>query len=372
MYLFHMCYVNNNVMNPISPFNTTKRHSLKYSREIFPQIFQVTMPLIVGKPGPVNAYLFIGDHVTLLDTGTSDGVKKIECALHELGLRIEDIDQILITHGHGDHCGAAHGIVSKAGKTIPVAAHPDEVRRIETGMDVTEQTMRNFRQLMGFPGGFERELRVISRFLRLIAKNCSVDIFLNHGDKIRMGNYVGQVIYTPGHAKGEICFYLQKENILFSGDHIIDHITPNAFVMLDDNHQLPVRMSQKEFMSSVDRVVSLAPSVVFPGHGKEIRHLNALAGRYRKEYTQNQTKIISALSLIRGSVTVYDLTCRIFPQYLKNRSGLDLSMAVFDIYTHLQIIESKGIVSFTVKDNLLINSNKDLMTHKCVEYRGCN
>ncbi len=342
-------------MNSISSVKTAKYHSLKYSREIFPDVFQITMPLIVGKPGPVNVYLFLGDHITLLDTGTSDSVKKLEIALHELGLGIDDIDQILVTHGHADHCGAAYGIVSKAKKTIPVAAHPDEVRRIETGMDVSEQTMRHFRQLMGLPGAFERELRVINRFLRIISNNCSVDILLNHGDEVCMGNYTGQVIYTPGHAKGEICFYLQKENILFSGDHIIDHMTPNAFVMLDDDHPLPVRMSQKEFMVSVERVDSLSPSIVFPGHGKEIVHLNGVTRRYRHEYTQMQQRIISALSIIRGHVTVYDLTCRIFPQYLKNRSGMDLSMAVFDIFTHLQILERKGIVSFAIRDALLVH-----------------
>ena len=70
-----------NVMNYLSTEQKIKSMKLKFSREIFPGIFQITMPLIVGKPGPVNAYLFVGEKISLIDTGTSKSIGKLENAL---------------------------------------------------------------------------------------------------------------------------------------------------------------------------------------------------------------------------------------------------------------------------------------------------
>ena len=46
----------------------------------------------------------------------------------------------------------------------------------------------------------------------------NVDDFVSDGDKIEMAGEMAEVIYTPGHTLGHVCFYIKKLNILFSGD----------------------------------------------------------------------------------------------------------------------------------------------------------
>ncbi len=208
-----------------------KSKKLNYSREIFQGVFQMTMPLIVGKPGPVNVYLFVGENVTLLDTGTAKSVKKLENALSEIGLTFDDIDQI------------------------------------------------------------------------------------------------------------------------------IEHIIPNAFVMLDDDHQLPVRLSQKEFFDSITKIELLSPLTVYPAHGKEIFDLSTIIEKYRNNFDELQNRIISVLASGLDNNTVYDITCRLFPEICNSRSQIDIFLTVFDVFTHLQIFEDKGMVTFLVKEILRIKYN---------------
>ena len=85
-----------------------------FSQEVHPDIFRITLPLYGEKPGPVNSYLFIGDTITLLDVGSAFSTKQLKRALSEHNIKFSDIDQIILSHGHPDHYGAARKIVKKS------------------------------------------------------------------------------------------------------------------------------------------------------------------------------------------------------------------------------------------------------------------
>ncbi|MBN1498458.1 MAG: MBL fold metallo-hydrolase, partial [Spirochaetes bacterium] len=84
-----------------------KKKQRQRHEEIYPGIFRIILPLAGTKPGPVNAYLFTGKPVTLIDTGTLKSAPVLERELGAIGLTFADIDQIVLTHGHIDHYGAA-------------------------------------------------------------------------------------------------------------------------------------------------------------------------------------------------------------------------------------------------------------------------
>src|SRR5262249_13288737 len=73
--------------------------------------------------GPVNVWLLRGDPLTLVDAGphTPEALATLERGLGELGVRLEDIEQLVLTHQHPDHVGLAATVVERSG--CPVAAH---------------------------------------------------------------------------------------------------------------------------------------------------------------------------------------------------------------------------------------------------------
>jgi len=125
---------------------------------------------------------------------------------------------ILITHGHMDHIGAL-----------------EEVRR-QTGALV---------------GIHELDARALRK---------PPDFFLTDGQILTFGDVSLEVVHTPGHSPGGVCFRAGK--ILFSGDTIF----PNG----PGNTALP-RADEQEILKSIHSKIFTLPqeTVIYPGHGPE-------------------------------------------------------------------------------------------------------
>ncbi|HPH55946.1 MAG TPA: MBL fold metallo-hydrolase [Smithellaceae bacterium] len=315
--------------------------------EIHSHIHRIILPLPGRQPGPVNAYLFLGKQTTLLDTGTSRTARHLEESLRQIGIGFPDIDRIILTHGHIDHYGAARQVVKRSSGRAVVAAHREDASVVETGMEVSDRQFSKFYGLMDVPLVFEFLFYGMGLFFSSLAKNCRVDLCLSDGEKIQAGDYEATIISTPGHTKGSICLYLEKEGILFSGDHILGHITPNAFVMLESDFDIPWRMSQVEFYDSLKKIESLAPRIVYPAHGKSITDLSGTTAMYREQFSLRQEKILAILK--EGEFTVYRIARNLFPEISGKRLPLEIFLAVSEVFTHLQVLEKNGLVASRVR-----------------------
>ena len=310
--------------------------------KIHPQIYRIILPLPGKKPGPVNVYLFVGTQTTLLDTGTLKTAHHLEESLKQIGIGFSDIDRIILTHGHIDHYGAARQVVNGSSGHVSVAAHREDLPVIESGMEVSDRQFSKFYRLMGVPLIFELLFYYVGWIFSSLAENCRVDSCLSDGEKIQMGDYAATIISTPGHTKGSICLYLEKEGILFAGDHILGHITPNAFVMLESDFDIPWRMSQVEFYDSLRKVESITPRIVYPAHGDPITDLPQTAALFREQFYLRQKKILAILE--KNGSTVYRIARRLFPEISGKRLPLEIFLAVSEVFTHLQVLEKDGMV----------------------------
>ncbi len=326
-------------------------NKLKYSQEIFPGIYRITLPLPGDKPGPVSAYLFVGKKTSLLDTGTVKANIKLQKAFTELSVHPEDIQQVVITHGHMDHYGSASWVVSSSGGRAKVFAHKSDSARIETGADISSNTYRRFLKLMGVPYWHRHGLRILQLIFGSMAKNCRVDGHLNDNETIQMGDYEGRIISTPGHTKGSICIFLENEGLLFSGDHILSHITPNALIMLEEGHDLPKRLSQKEFYESVDKIEKLEPQTIHPAHGPTISNLSAVADMYRSSFDEREKKILSIIE--KKGFSIYQIARKLFPNMDTRRLPLEIFLSISEVFSHLQVLQLKGIIEFQIEKGML-------------------
>lgn len=321
----------------------------KLSREILPDVYSITLPLPGKRPGPVNVYLFKGRQNTLIDTGMTQTAGILKKALGEHGLSFSDIDRIIVTHGHPDHYGAAKKIV-RAGRAR-VAAHAEDVISVEKGMEVFTGRYRAFLRLMGIPVSMGILLGFLFIVFRQMAENCKVDIVLREGEEIDAGNYRAKVIGTPGHSKGSVCLFLENEKILFSGDTIIEHITPNAFIMMDENEILPVRSSQDEFYASLARIKKLSPSVIYSAHGKSVSDIDQVVEGYEKAFAERQEKVLSLVS--SGERSVYGIARLLFPEIGGLRLPLEIFLSISEVYTNIQVLEKEGKVSSRIAGGIL-------------------
>jgi hydroxyacylglutathione hydrolase len=102
------------------------------------------------------------------------------------------IEHILLTHSHFDHVGGLAEL--KELSSAPISIHPDAVPMLENA--VTAARLWQF----------------------TIPEPPPADRMLVDGDLINVGNLVLEVLFTPGHAPGHVCFYLESEGVLFDGD----------------------------------------------------------------------------------------------------------------------------------------------------------
>lgn len=191
------------------------------------------MLLEVFPAGPVetNAYL-IGcpstKHAAVIDV-PFDSAELIQQRAQELSLQI---DRILLTHSHWDHI--AEVVKLKKSLNIPVYVHSNDAENLEhPGAD-------------GLPLFFP-------------FKGIKPDGLLADGQRIDIGNLHVQVIFTPGHSPGGVCFYIPEEKALFSGDTLFRGTIGN----------LSFPSSRPDLMwDSLKKLAVLpAETKVYPGHG---------------------------------------------------------------------------------------------------------
>jgi len=150
----------------------------------------------------VYSYLVYGDEITLIDTGVAGCETRIFDYIRSTGRSPSEITQIVLTHSHPDHIGAARAIQDATGCSI--AAHFAERAWIE---DVELQN---------------RE-RPVPGFATLVSGSVQVDHKLRDGDTIEPNAIHGwdlQVIHTPGHSPGSASIFMQLNGVLFSGDAV--------------------------------------------------------------------------------------------------------------------------------------------------------
>jgi hydroxyacylglutathione hydrolase len=157
---------------------------------------------------------------------------------------------IVLTHGHFDHTGAVGKLKSlykKEGIEVPVAIH--EADRHYLGRKA-EKANREALHNLGVEDPEE--------FADLFSGLPEPDTLLHEGD--RVFNTSLQVIETPGHTRGGICLYGEKEGVLFSGDSL--------FFMGIGRTDLPGG-DEKTLLNAIrSRLLVLPPETrVFPGHG---------------------------------------------------------------------------------------------------------
>jgi glyoxylase-like metal-dependent hydrolase (beta-lactamase superfamily II) len=321
-------------------------------QEIAPGLYRISIPLAFGLDY-VHTYAAIDqERVALFDTGPSmsSSLSIYKNALSSIGRSLEDVDRIFITHSHVDHCGFAGRIKEISDARIYLSqiefeaitrAHREH-RKIESvgyfwrdyGMD--EKTIHTFSM-------------VLDAFT-LATAPLSTGQYLNDDELIKVGERIFRVIFTPGHTRGHVCFFLPEEQILLAGDCILPHITPN----LSPDLSCPSFLPLENFIRSLERIGALPAKVVYPAHGEPFENLKERVVEIIDHHRQR--KELTCCSITRNPQTASEISTKIFGDTLP---GFDQGLAFNETYVHLIQLEKEGHVERILKDGRIffINSH---------------
>lgn len=191
----------------------------------------MTVHAFPSGPFETNAYIVVcpeTKEAAIIDPAPESGAPILEF-LQRNNL---NTSKILLTHSHWDHI--ADTALLKKRLQVPVYIHSMDKDNLEKpGAD-------------RLPCWIEIE-------------GVIPDVLVKEGDHVAIGSLDFEVIHTPGHTPGGICFYCAKEGILLSGDTLFKGTIGNISFPTSTPHLM---------WDSLRKLAKLPPSTkVYPGHG---------------------------------------------------------------------------------------------------------
>ena len=316
-------------------------------------------PIVVPTPflvGPVNVHLLDGPEPALIDAGpdTAEAMAALRDGLAALGHSLSDIRHLVITHAHPDHFGLAARVVTESGARV--YSHRYNVNRLAAGGTDAEQRDGTLIQLLhessvpaSVIAGMYKDFDASASYTQPLA----VDVVLDEGDALRLGQHDWKALHTPGHARGHVCLFDPNTRRLLSGDHLLRDISSNPIVEppLPGETERPHTLSQ--YLRSLRRVADMDIAIALPGHGRAITEVRPLIAQ-RVEFHRQRANAIAAI-LTQRPRTVYEIVQALFPPM----RGMGAFLAVSEVIGHLDVLEEEGRVVSQQVDGLRVYSLDD-------------
>jgi glyoxylase-like metal-dependent hydrolase (beta-lactamase superfamily II) len=241
-------------------------------------------------PG-TNTYLVGIDEVVVIDPGPDDP-EHVD-AIIGASMR-ERVRWVALTHTHADHAPATARLVRATGAEVLAFA-----KRVDKDTDVV------------------------------------VDRVLADGDTIEGTEFGLEVLHTPGHAPNHLCFLLEEERVLFTGDTVLG----GMYSVISPSRG----GDMAAYVASLGRLEKRRLSRLCPGHGDVVEEPRAALQGYLAHRAQRERQILAALG--DGPARIPAIVAAVY-------GGEDLhpqlaEAAGWQVHAHLVKLKAEGRVSGT-------------------------
>lgn len=249
--------------------------------------------LVAGNPGMMtgpgtNTYLFGSGVVAVLDPGPADP--------QHLGAILDSavgaIRWVLVTHTHPDHSPLACELARISGAELIGLPPPGDGRQ----------------DLSFRPTHVPRD-----------------------GEVLALGSTHLVAIHTPGHASNCICYLHADSRLLFSGDHVLEGVTPVI---------LPPDGDMRAYLHSIGKLEALDFDRIAPGHGGVIESGKSMLAMLRQHRMMREARVLAAMQAL-GPADIEALTARVYDDVPVERHG----WARLTLEAHLLKLEHEHRVS---------------------------
>lgn len=207
--------------------------------------------------GTVNSYLVVDDgEVTVIDAGLPGYRKLLVAELASLGLTLDAVRALVLTHGDTDHIGFAAWLSAERG--VPAHVHTADVDRAR--LEVKKPTR----------GWGPVKVRPLAGFLWLSARHGGLRMkpagdlaTVEDGEELDVPGRP-RIIHVPGHTPGSVAVHVPGVDALFLGDAMT---TRNVLTGVEGPKPAPFTLDPDQARESMDRVAAVDATCVLPGHG---------------------------------------------------------------------------------------------------------
>jgi glyoxylase-like metal-dependent hydrolase (beta-lactamase superfamily II) len=316
-------------------------------REIEKNFYRITLRMPY-RLRHVNAYLIAhGKELALFDTGlnTPGAYEMLEKNLTEAGFSINDIRHIYLTHVHTDHCSMAGILQRNAGAKVYLSKAAWEEYLHFRQADPAVKQLRKFYARQGMSVHLIDLIIEEYEDIRGIITEFNADCFLSDNEACEFGDWKFEVISTPGHAAGHICFFFTEKGFLLSGDHILPFIAPILSPDIFDDNFRPLLT----YLDSLNVIDQLPVAAIYPGHGTSFVDLRERLSDIRGYHAKRSLMVLDHVST--QPKTTFDISHEMVNSTLVD---FDKFLALNETLIYLKELKAQNVIKENLADNILL------------------
>lgn len=308
-------------------------------------IWRLPLPLPHDGLRAVNVYVIEADDgLVAVDGGwaVAEARRALEAGLRAIGYTVRDIRRFVVTHVHRDHYSQAVAIRNELGTSVGLGIGERESLRLvlTPGRPPGQAQLEQLAAAGAQP--------VIARLANAgygshdpdLDKDLEPDEWLAAGQVIDVA--AGRsllAVHTPGHTRGHLVFVESDAGVLFSGDHVLPHITPSIGFEPAPPH-LPLR----DYLDSLRRVRAMPDLRLLPAHGPPAPSVHRRVEELLHHHDQRLQACLDAVD--PAGSTGYEVAGRL-PWTRRHRTfdtldAFNQMLAVCETVAHLDVLVHQG------------------------------